>query len=324
MIFANHGLRAAVKAIKKTLTTLAETGDLRTVAEDIVPMTEIFELQGTTRMKEREKKYVRSGNADITTVILAAGIPQDLYLENLLRHEIPLVMLDINGKTILERNLATLEKIGIKDINVVTGFQAEKITYEKVNKFYNPDFESKRILHSIFQTEKILNNRTLLCYGDIVFDQILIERLAKSTGDITLVVDASYKTSNIRNRKLDLLVTTDEPILGIRKIDQRTRNPVLKIGRKVCDDESTFEFIGIAFFSEKGIQAFKDTYQKAKIKYQNSDFNGAANIDQADFCDLLQEMINDGHTVDILEVNSGWSEVHNFEDYKRISKMLTF
>ena len=45
-------------------------------------------------------------------------------------------------------------------------------------------------------------------------------------------------------------------------------------------------------------------------------------FDMAHFYDLTQEMIDNGYKVNALEVNGGWSEVHRFEDYKRVCKML--
>jgi phosphoenolpyruvate phosphomutase len=322
VIFANAGLRAAVKAEREVLEKVSKTGNLKLIENEIAPMSEIFELQGTGLMKEDEKKYLKRDREDIDVVLLAAGTPASKSLKKLLGSEMPLVMMDINGRSILERNVGTLRSAGIKNINVVTGHLAEKINCEGVNRIYNPDYRDKYIVHSIFTAEKYLNNQALLIYGDIIFDGFLVEKLLKSKGDIVLVIDASYKNLPSRGRKLDLVETKYSPVKGYRKIETQRSNPVLKIGQKLTPRQAKFEFIGMVKFSEKGVADLKKFFYQAKEKYQNKRFHEAENIDQADFNDLIQEMIDKGYRIDTLEVNSGWSEVHNFEDYKRISEFL--
>jgi phosphoenolpyruvate phosphomutase len=48
VIYANQGLRSAIRGISATLATLAQSGRVRAVEEQIVSMSEVFELQGMT------------------------------------------------------------------------------------------------------------------------------------------------------------------------------------------------------------------------------------------------------------------------------------
>ncbi len=57
-IYANHGLRSAVKAMEEVLQEIKKAGCISTIQERIVPMNHIFELQGTLEMKAKEKKYL--------------------------------------------------------------------------------------------------------------------------------------------------------------------------------------------------------------------------------------------------------------------------
>lgn len=321
VIYANHGIRASISAINEVFSCISKEGIIN-IDSRIATMEDVFELQGMHIMKEEEEKYLRVDDRDnVKALILAAGIPPEEKLRQVLK-ETPLVMLDINGKTILQRNVETLNRAGIRKINVVTGYQAEKVDVDGINRVYNKDYEKKGILHSIITAEKYLNGKMLLSFGDIIFDDILIEKLLKARGDIILVIDGSYKTSNYRNKKLDLIIAKNDPISGPRKIDIQRDNPVLCIGKDIDEKKANFEFIGLCLLSEKGIEDFKKAYHMAKKKYAHGKFQGMGSFDKAGLIDLIQEMIKSDYKIGSLEVNSGWSEVHSFDDYRRISRLL--
>ena len=58
MIFANHVIRAKVRAINDTLKKLQLTGDIREVENDIAPLSELFELIDMKKLKDNEAKYL--------------------------------------------------------------------------------------------------------------------------------------------------------------------------------------------------------------------------------------------------------------------------
>jgi len=74
-------------------------------------MREVFELQGMTQMVEEEKVFLRSGEELIRVIIPAAGAPRNQESLEPLLHDIPLAMLDINGKSILQRNVETPDEL---------------------------------------------------------------------------------------------------------------------------------------------------------------------------------------------------------------------
>jgi phosphoenolpyruvate phosphomutase len=51
VIYANHGIRSSVDAMKKTFSTILENGNTLEVENNISPMAEIFELQGTKNLR---------------------------------------------------------------------------------------------------------------------------------------------------------------------------------------------------------------------------------------------------------------------------------
>ena len=59
VIYANHPLRAAVKAQRLLLKEIKAAGGIHTVDRMMVPVSHIFEIQGVPQMKENESRYLR-------------------------------------------------------------------------------------------------------------------------------------------------------------------------------------------------------------------------------------------------------------------------
>ncbi len=73
----------------------------------------------------------------------------------------------------------------------------------------------------------------------------------------------------------------------------------------------------MAMFSENGINAFTECYRRALSKYQNTGFHEAGSFLKASFTDLIQELIDTGHTVNCVPIFKGWMEVDSFEEYQK-------
>ena len=58
VIFANHGLRAAIKAMRETLARIYEAGHASAADDMIVSLPEVYELIGVPEMKESEARYM--------------------------------------------------------------------------------------------------------------------------------------------------------------------------------------------------------------------------------------------------------------------------
>jgi phosphoenolpyruvate phosphomutase len=58
VFYANHPLRAAIKAQEDLLEEIKRVGGIHTINEMMVPVSHVFELQGVPSMKENEKKYL--------------------------------------------------------------------------------------------------------------------------------------------------------------------------------------------------------------------------------------------------------------------------
>jgi phosphoenolpyruvate phosphomutase len=324
VIYANPGIRSAIRSIDDTLTVLRKSGTLSSVVDDIAPMTFVFQLQEMEQLKEYEMRFLRGGKENIIAVIPAAGDDsQQPSLSNILK-DIPLTMLDINGKPLLQRNIEILNSLGIQDITVVGGYNGHKITVNGVTLILNKNYQNTHIMHSTMLVEERLKQKTLILFSDILFERDIIEKLINLDEDIVLVIDKSYKeTSYPKEKRLDLVIAEFEPLKGTRAIHPDRKNRILKIGKNIPLEEANYEFVGIAMFSTKGIEILKNEYHELS-KQKERKFHEAESFEMLSFTDMIQILINKKYPVYSLEIYKGWTEIRSFADYKNACKMLSY
>jgi phosphoenolpyruvate phosphomutase len=165
-----------------------------------------------------------------------------------------------------------------------------------------------------------MTGKTLIIYSDILFEGWLIERLRSLNSDFLIVIDNSFRMTAGRNRKLDLVRVREKLASGARVLTYDHLYQVERLNsvvRKEEDDlEFMAEFIGMAMLSRKGSEILKREYRRALSDYEDKPVGEAANMRQASLMHFLQHLIDLGYKVEALLVNSGWMEIHTFDNYK--------
>lgn len=319
VIYANHGLRASLRAMDETFRSIAETGSTAAVEDKIASMKEVFEIQGMTQLKNDEKKF--SKKKTIQAVIPAAGDHRfQSGLGELLRDK-PLCMIDIGGKTLLDRQTDALRSCGVNDIVVIGGHLSEKIKADGVTLLRNPDYASSGTAHSILCARDHLASDCVVVYSDIIFDRAILEQLVESPHQVTLVIDRAYRTLPPRDKKLDLVIAGDSAGTsgGARRLDVNLFKRIQKIGRGIDREKANYEFIGLAFFRGEGLKELKAAWEEALVKFKGRAFYESPSAERADLNDLIQYLIEGGQAVYGLEIEHGWSEIHSLEDVRRVN-----
>jgi len=322
VIYANHGIRAAIRAMEETFAEILRAGSTTTIEPKIAPMKLVFELQGMPQLKRDEEIYLRSEEPRTRAIIPAAGDHLDEYSMKHIAADIPMAVLDINGKPLLQRQLEVLNNARIADVTVVGGYKADKIQVDGVKPVINNDWQCTGIAHSFLVAGHDYDGRTLMVLSDILFDADVLGKLLKSDKDITLLVDRTYSAKSFAlNKKLSLVVVSNPPPATRRSLDTHATNTVLRIGKRVPVDEAHDEFAGLVLFSKKGYSLFRETYQTA-LANGNEPFHEAPSVQEASFTDVIQEIIDQGYPVHCVEVSSGWMEIHSFDDYRQACALL--
>jgi phosphoenolpyruvate phosphomutase len=240
-------------------------------------------------------------------LIIAAGLGSRLkkHTENL-----PKCMLDFGGKTLLQRQLDSYKKCGVKDISLIRGYKKEKINYKGIKYFENKDYKENNILNSIFYAEKVINGNIIISYSDILFDQSVVQRTLESNHDISVVVDIDWRGYYVGRK--------DHPISEAENVIFNSNNEVEKIGKiNTGKEEVHGEFIGMIKLSNRGTEIFKEHFHRLKKIYWNKSFQRAKIFQKAYLTDFIQELVDIGIKVHCVIIESGWKEIDTVEDYKK-------
>jgi len=175
-----------------------------------------------------------------TAVILAAGLGRRLGDHTT---ALPKALIDLHGKTLLERSLTALAAAGFERACIVTGHCAEAVDefvasrdfgLEAVTRF-NPSYATANNIVTFLTVEDIVERGCVLLNSDIVFDaSILVDVAAAGTGT-WLVVDS------------------DEP-LGHEemKVTVDAAGRLTRVNKLLDPAESVGEYIGITRFDAEG------------------------------------------------------------------------
>jgi len=240
-------------------------------------------------------------------LIIAAGLGSRLKKHTT---NLPKCMLDFGGKTLLQRQLDSYKKCGIKDISLVKGYKKEKINYKGIKYFENTDFKNNNILNSIFYAEKIINGNIIISYSDILFDASVVQRTLDSDHDISVVVDIDWRGYYVGRK--------DHPISEAENVIFNSNNEVEKIGKINTGNEDVHgEFIGMIKLSNRGTEIFKQHFNRLKKIYWNKPFQRSKIFQKAYLTDFIQELVDIGVKVHCVIIESGWKEIDTVEDYKK-------
>jgi len=308
-IFANQPLRAAIVAMRDTLVRLRESGRVSSVEDAIVPLEEVYRLVGVPELKANEKRFLFAGPEAPKAVILAAGRDPDTPLA---ADDAPRVMLDVKGKTILERQVEALQAAGIRDVTVVRGYRKEQVRVAGARLVDNDRFGETGELYSLLRAGDALAGPFVVLYGDIVFEQSVLERLLRTTADVAVVVDRSFPDllrAGEAPRGSDLVVT-DTPPNGRRFVATERGSRVLRIGPEVPPEEAHGEFIGLAAFSQAGAARLHTVHDELARQR-------AEGLDRASLTHVLQALVERDEPVVAIEIHKGWMEIESFDDYRR-------
>ena len=127
-------------------------------------------------------------------IILAAGYGRRLTSG----HDGPKVLLEFDGRSLLERRLRTLEAAGVGAASITIGYEGERLKAAvaaiaprmEVRFVENPRYREGSLLSLLAQRAVMESGRPVLVMdGDVLHDQRMIERLLDGPGEAVLLVD---------------------------------------------------------------------------------------------------------------------------------------
>lgn len=300
-IWANHNVRASIKAMRATTARIFADKSLINVEGTIATVGDIFHLQGADELESAEQKYLPTSGKRYNVVVLAAS--QGEKFGDLTR-DIPKTLLKANGVPILTRQLDSFNRMGITDVTVVRGFARETIDFPGIKTVDNDEYPGTKELYSLYVARDAIKGNTVISYGDILFKDHVLHELINSESDISVVVDADCEFDDSYTD----LVQTDRPYSR-----SAFNSPVTlkKMSSTLPRELVSGEFIGLWKVNPRGAATVKKTLE-CLAKQENFKSLRMANL----FTELAGQA-----TVSVIYTRGAWMDVDSIVDLTRASEV---
>lgn len=257
-------------------------------------------------------------------IILAAG--QGTRLRPLTDH-CPKCMVEVNGKSIIERQLATMHSCGIKeeDITIVAGYCNEvlkgRLKDTGVHFIVNEEFETTNMVCSLMCAREIMESEEdiLVSYGDIIYEKSVLQKILDSKEALSVVVDDGwYEYWSAR---------CENPLDDAETLMYDTEDYLVEIGQKTTElNKVQSQYIGLMRFNGHGLKAVLDISTEARTRTKRGEklWRTDRNYYKMYMTDLLQGLIDEGNKLKAVHIQRGWYEIDDREDLKVVEGELLY
>lgn len=300
-IWANHLLRSAIQAMQHTAAELHAQQTLMAVEDQIVPVKEIFRLQGAPELQAAEERYLPQETTDSRVIVLAASRGTAL---GELTSERPKTMVEVNGKPLLAHITGTYNAAGIKRICVVRGYRPEAVKLPGLQYVDNPDYSSTSELASLQQAlaaDPDDSRDLYVHFGDVLFKRHLLGPLAEPEEDFVIAVDADWQESVNRGRAADY-VSCSEPH-SRRNFYQRIL--LTGAGEELPEAAISGEWMGLMRVASRALPRLRE--QVARLHADPA--NARAKLHQ-----LLAALVAAGESVRVVYATGNWLDIDSLDD----------
>jgi len=245
-------------------------------------------------------------------IILAAGEGSRMCK---LTQNIPKPLVNVNGKSIIERQLSILKQNDILDIIIVTGPHHEKFNFKNVVYVNNLDYKKHDTLGSLMTARDYMNDEIITTYADQIFEEKILKSMTEFTGDIGIAVDLDWEKNYVNRDQHPKSEAENVLING---------NEILEIRKNIFEckkNEKIGEFLGLMKLSRKGSKIFLDKYSELEISHQGK-FHNASSLEKALISDMIQELIDSEINVEPIYVSGKWCEIDTPQDLEIARKIF--
>jgi len=249
----------------------------------------------------------------MNAIIIAAGsgkrISDDVK-------NIPKSMVKVNGKPIIEHQLAVLKKAGINEVYVITGPHSEKFNIKNVKYIKDEKYEKHDILGSLMEAKNKIKKDTLILYSDIIFELKIIKKIINSKEDISIAIDMDWE-KNYEGR-------TEHPKSEAENVEINNNVEIIRIKKNIKNiNNNVGEFLGIIKFANKGSELFVKKYEEL-VNSNTGLFHESPSILKAYVTDMIQELVDSNINIKPILVSGKWCEIDTMQDLKNAEKIFYF
>ena len=234
-------------------------------------------------------------------VILAAGMAKRLRP---LTDTKPKCLLEVGGRTLLERTVRAMQQAGITEFVVVTGYRGEQIRGFLETSFssphftflHNADYEHNNNIYSLWMAGEVVRGKDfLLMDSDILCDPAAVVAIAKQEESAL-----ALNRHECGEEEIKVIVDANNRITEINK----TCNPKDAIGESVGIEKMTAEY-STALYEELDQMITKEGL--IDVFYER----------------CFERLIPQGHTFKVVDTTHYFSyELDTPEDFQRAQELI--
>jgi phosphoenolpyruvate phosphomutase len=301
VIWANHMLRSAIATMQTTARTLKEQENLLSIEDNIVPVSEVFRLQGAAELLEAEKRYLPKTSDQASTIVLAASRGDE---PGELTEDKPKTMVSIRGVPILSHIVDAYNSVGIKNIAVVRGYKKEAVDLPNLAYVDNDDYAATGELDSLLKAlqEKCSHDQDIIIsYGDVLFNSYIPQALLQAKEDFVIFVDSNWQEKTSYTR-LGGFAECTAP--NSRKVFN-TQIYLKQLGTAIPSDRIHGVWMGFLKISTTGASQLQELLPKLLAVPENR---------KAGMATLFQELLKQHQPICVLYTVGHWLDINNLDD----------
>lgn len=255
-------------------------------------------------------------------IILAAGQGSRLRP---LTDDRPKCMVEVNGKSIIERQIDVMRSCGVKDedITIIAGYcndvLRDHFSETKINFIINNEFETTNMVCSLMCARELMSreNDIIISYGDIIYEKSIFEKIISSEDSMSVIVDDGWYDYWAER--------CENPLDDAETLMFDDNSFLTEIGQKTDDlNKVQSQYIGLMRFKEDGLKAVLALADEAKARSEKnvSLWRTDRNYAKMYMTDLLQGLIDEGNKLRAVHIRRGWFEIDDCDDLKVVESKI--
>ncbi|MGA7459896.1 MAG: phosphocholine cytidylyltransferase family protein [Candidatus Korobacteraceae bacterium] len=236
-------------------------------------------------------------------IILAAGRGSRL---GHLGDDRPKCFVELDGRPLIEYQLAALRRGGVSEVGIVRGYRAEMIDFPGLTYFNNERWAETNMVMSLAAAARWLQaGPVIISYADIFYRSELVRGLSEATGELVITYDRKWRDLWARRFA--------DPLADAETFRTDAAGQLLEIGGKTNRIEDIQgQYMGLLKFTPAAWNAVETPLGELD----------PATRDRLDMTGLLRRLLIAKFPVNTFATDGQWGEIDNPEDVALYESMV--
>jgi choline kinase len=216
-------------------------------------------------------------------------------------------LVELEGKPLIERQIAALRHGGVDEIGVVRGYRAEMIDFPGLSYFANERWAETNMVMSLAAAAPWLRSGpVIVSYADIFYRSELVRGLTAAPGQLVISYDRAWR--RLWTRRFA------DPLADAETFRINAAGQLLEIGGKTTRIEDIEgQYMGLLKFTPPAWSAVESLLSRLDATIRN----------RLDVTGLLRRLLTESEfPIDTFGTDGQWGEIDNPEDVALYQKMV--